>query len=150
MIRPEYAKDVMPRMTAASSRFWEGCRNHELLFQRCSRCARAVFDPAYLCPWCLSSELNWEKSAGHGTIYSWSHVRRAPTVAFYSEYTVVIGKLAEGFYMLSNLVNVPNGMPLQKDLAISVTFVDFPEFSLPYFELTVAQQTRWDRTLLIS
>jgi acetyl-CoA acetyltransferase len=46
--------------------------------QRCAACARHVFYPRVLCPWCGSDRLAWVSAAGTGTVYSTTIVRRKP------------------------------------------------------------------------
>ncbi|MDV6285993.1 Zn-ribbon domain-containing OB-fold protein [Rhodococcus jostii] len=97
-------------------------------------CDTAVFKPQAFCPSCWSTRLAWTESLGFGTIYSYSVVWRAQSPAFDTPYVVAIIELAEGFHMMSNIVNcdettVHCGMP------VTVTFRKMPEgMTLPFFE----------------
>jgi uncharacterized protein len=130
---PHLASQASPHPTSLSRPFWDGCRDHKLLFQRCSHCHRSNFDPAPVCPWCRTNTLEWEESSGTGSIYSWSVVWQAPTPAFVVPYVAIIAKLLEDFYMVSDLVHA-DPSELRMDLPIVVKFEDFDDFTLPYFQ----------------
>ena len=62
-----------------------------LHFQRCGACGTLLGYPRVLCPGCGGRDLEWEESAGRGTVYS------ATTVHAREEtYTVVLVDLDEG------------------------------------------------------
>lgn len=114
--------------------FWAACRQSELLYQRCGRCQAATFPPVEHCPECLAREQRWERSAGNGTLYSWTVVHRPASPAFATPYAPAIVTLAEGYQMLTNIIGTTPGR-LRLDLPVRVTFVDVGEgLVLPYFE----------------
>ena len=121
-----------PAPTPISAPFWDGCRRLELRYQRCGN-GHAVFSPAAACRACMSMELTWETSAGHGHVYSYTTVWRPPTPAFAVPYVAAIVELDEGYQMLANIVgcdhrSVRIGMPVLVEFhAIS------EERLLPYF-----------------
>lgn len=107
----------VPRPSDLTRMFWEGCARGELLFQRDPNLGTAVFPPQRFAPESLG-ELTWERSAGLGTVYSFTVVWRAQTPAFELPYVVAIVELEEGYTMLSNLVGcdperVATGMPVR-------------------------------------
>ena len=104
MLRPQHDGIPVPHPSPLSARFWEGCARHELLFQRCSACGAANFDPAPACRACGASALEWEAGAGRGEIESWSIVWRPQVPAFSAPYAVAIVALDEGYQMVSNIV----------------------------------------------
>jgi hypothetical protein len=112
--------------------FWEGCQRGELLFQRCSNCAAAVFEPAAVCGSCGARELQWERSRGQGSLYSWSVVHRPQTADFIAPYAVIIVDLDEGYSMLSNMIDCDTG-DLRIGLRLEVVFVDVAGRCMPYF-----------------
>jgi uncharacterized OB-fold protein len=57
--------------------FWAAAARGELAVPRCDRCARWVWYPTQDCRSCSSSELTWTTTAGRGTLFSWTEVRRA-------------------------------------------------------------------------
>ena len=93
----------LPRPSALSQPHWDGCLAGELRVQRCRACGAHVFIPQPLCSACFEGALEWVVSAGHGTVYSFTIVHRAPHPAFTTPYVVAIVALDEGFEMLANL-----------------------------------------------
>lgn len=123
----------LPKPTELSAPHWEGCRRGELLVQRCGDCTSYVFIPQYACPQCQSTRLDWVPSSGKGTVYSFTTVWRPQRPEFDVPYTVAIVELAEGWHMLSNIVDcapddITVGMPVE------VTFRPMSEeITLPLF-----------------
>jgi uncharacterized OB-fold protein len=129
----QHAGIPLPEPTVVSQPFWDGCRRGELLFQRCGRCATANFLPTPACRSCLSPDLAWERSAGRGTVYSWTVVHRPQTPAFTVPYAVAIIDIDEGYQMMSNLIGLaPDDVAI--GLRVEVDFREVtPEITLPYF-----------------
>lgn len=129
----------LPRPTALSRPFWDGCRDGALRFQRCRDCGTAVFIPQPVCTGCFGDGLEWVESSGRGSVYSHTVVHRPPSPGFAVPYVVVIAELEEGWHMLSNLVDcdpeeVRIGMPIE------VVFVrKSDEITLPCFRPTGAR-----------
>jgi uncharacterized OB-fold protein len=113
--------------------FWDGCAAGQLLFQRCRGCRAAQFPPAEICRACTGTDLAWERSAGLGTLYSWTVVHRPVTPAFTVPYAPAIVDLAEGYQMMTNLIGLPPDA-ITPDLAVRVEFHDAGGgLCLPYF-----------------
>jgi len=112
-------KKPLPRPTAASLPFWEAAKRHELQIQRCGSCGAHIFYPREVCPECLSSDLNWMKVSGKGTVYSYT-IAQAPTHPAFAEdipYVIAIVELAEGPHLTTNITGcqpeeVRVGMPV--------------------------------------
>jgi len=129
-----YAKPL-PEITAESRPFWDGCRRHELLIQRCRSCGASQHYPRGVCGHCWSTDLAWERSAGRGTVYTFTVTHRSQAPGFKDDLPYVLSyvELAEGVQVLTNLVDcdpsrVRIGMPVE------ITFEDVtPEVSLPRF-----------------
>ncbi|BBY23577.1 Zn-ribbon domain-containing OB-fold protein [Mycobacterium stomatepiae] len=113
--------------------FWQGCQSRELRYQRCEACGQANFPPTEHCRQCLSTELQWAKSAGVGEIYSWTVVYRPVTPEFEPPYAPAIITLDEGYQMLTNIVGVaPEELAI--GMRVQVQFRDIgPDVTLPYF-----------------
>ena len=125
----------VPRPSVVSAPYWEACRRHELIVQRCAECEGYTFSPAAACKHCGARALEWVKSAGSGTIYSYSVVHRAPLPAFDDDvpYVVAVIRLAEGFEMLSNVIDCDPD-ELFCEMPVQVVFDDVtPECTLPKF-----------------
>lgn len=131
-LRPQVGP--VPHASSHVSRpFWEGCRSHELRYQRCAACGLANFPPTEQCRQCLSQDVAWQRGSGRGEIYSWTVVYRPVTPEFEPPYAPAIVTLHEGYQMLTNVVGVP-----PEDLAVGLPVrVQFhptgPDVTLPYF-----------------
>ncbi len=128
-------KKPLPRPTAASLPFWAAAKRHELQIQRCGSCGAHIFYPREVCPECLSSDLQWIKVSGKGTVYSYT-IAQAPTHPAFAEevpYVIAIVELAEGPHLTTNITGckpdeVRVGMP------VVATFDDVtPEMTLVKF-----------------
>lgn len=130
---PSPVQRPIPVPTPLSAPFWQGCAEGELRYQECEDCGRAIFKPQDFCPNCLGIRLTWRESSGIGEVYSYSVVWRPQTPAFDVPYVVAIVELAEGYQMLTNVVNcepdaVYCGMP------VSVVFAPVADdIALPFF-----------------
>lgn len=114
--------------------FWDACRRSELLFQRCGNCAAVTFPPTDFCRECQRQELRWERSSGHGTLYSWTVVHRPVTPAFTTPYAPAIVTLDEGYQMVTNIINA-RPADLHAGLPVRVAFAGVGGgLVLPYFE----------------
>ena len=111
--------------------FWEGCKRHELMIQRCKECDTSRFSPRPMCPECNSTNAEWIKVSGRGNIYSWIVVRDSshrpvhPGLVKDRPYVVVLVELldADGIRLISNLVDcnpedVKMGMSVEVVLTI--------------------------------
>ena len=82
---------------------------------------------------CLSPDLDWLRSEGKGTVYSWTIVWRPQTPAFEVPYAVAIVSMAEGYQILSSLVDLDTD-DIRLDLPVEVDFRELSdEITLPYF-----------------
>ena len=113
--------------------FWQGCADGQLLFQRCGSCAAPNFPPTEHCRQCLSTALEWERSAGTGIVYSWTVVHRAATPVFETPYAPAIIDMAEGYQILTNVIDAEIAQ-LRVGLAVTVDFRAVgDDLWLPYF-----------------
>ena len=132
----EYKKPL-PEPTPWSQPFWDGCKRHELLIQRCKDCQTPTFYPKLFCPHCLSPNLAWEKASGRGKIYSYTAVHSYAPSAFSEDtpYVVAVIDLQEGVRMMSNIVDcLPEAVKC--DMNVEVVFDDVTEeMTLPKFRL---------------
>lgn len=84
-------------------------------FQRCLGCGAAIFYPRVLCPGCGSNDLEWETSAGRGTVCATTAVYKRDS----EPHNVVLVDLQEGFRMMSQV----EGMPAEHvEVGMSVVF----------------------------
>lgn len=118
-----------------SAPFWEGCRRHELLLQRCTACSAWRFPPAPVCDWCRSREYRWEPHPGTGEVYSWVVVHHAVVEAFAdaTPYIVALVELEHGVRMPTNLVECDPG-EIEAGMPVQVIFAEVTEgVTLPLF-----------------
>lgn len=130
----EYPKPL-PIVDTDSRPFWEGCKRHELLIQRCTRCGGFRFPPRNVCPDCMSLEHEWARASGRGKIYSFVVVHQAFGPAWKEDvpYPVAIVELDNGVRILSRVVG-REGTALRIDLPVEVCFEDVTEeITLPFF-----------------
>lgn len=126
------ASHPYPAPDADAMPFWEGCRAHQLLLQRCGECSTWRFPPRPRCPSCRSNTSRWEQASGRGTIASYTicHPPVLPAFADRVPYNVIVVELEEGPFIVSNLVDADPAV----DAAVHVAFVDIDdELSLPQF-----------------
>ncbi len=122
-----------PWPSPISQPYWDGATREELLYQRCADCGQANFDPAFQCRRCGSRALDWERSAGLGTLYSWTVVYRPVTPAFDVPYAPAIVDLDEGYQMMTNLIGLAPDA-ITPGLAVQAEFHETGGgLSLPYF-----------------
>src|SRR6476659_5698198 len=106
----EYKKPLPNPLHQETSRpFWEGARRHELMLPRCTRCDRVFFYPREVCPFCLSSEIDWVQVSGRGHLHSYTVIHQPANPAFQADvpYIYAMVQLDEGPKIISNLVGCP-------------------------------------------
>jgi uncharacterized OB-fold protein len=132
---PDKPAKHFPHPTPETQVYWDGCRNHELLLQRCSQCRQVQFYPRIICTGCASDDLEWIKANGQGKILSYTIVRRAVSEAYEPDvpYVVALIELNEGPTMMSNVVQC-DPEALQIGDPVRVLFEDWSEdISIPQF-----------------
>ncbi len=130
-------KKPLPQPTQWSKPFWEGCRKHEFLVQKCLDCQKYIFYPKMFCPDCLSSNLEWVKSSGKGKVYSYMVVYSYQPTEFEENlpYVVAIIELEEGVRLMSNVIGC-SPETVKCDMKVGVVFDDVTEeVTLPKFKL---------------
>ncbi len=124
-----------PPVIPVAEPFWAATRERRLVVQWCLECDRPVFYPRENCPLCLSTNLEWRDCSGEGSLYSFTvnHLSGNPTGAE-GPFPVAIVELAEGFRMMSNVVNCPLEH-LEVDMALRVTWEELSDGrNYPLFE----------------
>jgi uncharacterized OB-fold protein len=132
LLEPQHEGIPLPRPTPVTEAFWDGCAAGRLLFQRCSRCGAAQFNPAPLCRVCTGSEFDWEPSAGRGTVYSYTIAWRPQSPRFSTPYAPIIVDLDEGVQILSNVIRC-SVEDVHVGMRVAVEFVPVGPVTLPYF-----------------
>ncbi|MGH3556089.1 MAG: Zn-ribbon domain-containing OB-fold protein [Mycobacterium sp.] len=116
--------------------YWAALTEERLTFQRCADCSEAVWPPHSYCPYCNSGALSWEQSSGHGRIYSYSTVMRAPTPVWAAIMPYIVGfvQMDEGYFLFTQIEGDPEVVEIDKE--VTVRFVQRGEQKLPVFAMT--------------
>jgi uncharacterized protein len=101
MLMAQDRKIPAPVVNPENKSFFDAASNGKLLIKKCSACGEHHYYPRAICPHCFSDQTSWTESAGHGTIYSYSVMRRGTPVP----YAIAYVTLAEGVTMLTNIVD---------------------------------------------
>lgn len=130
-----------PRVNMDAAAFWEGCREHELRFQRCKACGKLRWPAAHLCPDCLSGDVELATLPPEGTIYSYvvMHKPFHPSTADKVPYVVAAVDLGEGVRILANLADGETG-PIRCGAPVTVEFQDSKTYSRPVVRLKGAPE----------
>lgn len=121
-----------PAVNHETKPFWDATLEGRFLLKRCDACQAVIWYPRDLCPVCHGTETSWFESAGRGTVYSYTVVRRGQ--GEYREaapYVVAYVELEEGPRVLTNLVGIdPDEVAV--DLAVEVVWHDTGEGAALY------------------
>ena len=89
-----------PQASPDTQPFWDAATKGQLVIKKCRACGESHYYPRALCPFCQSDATEWQTTAGTGTIYSYSVMRRADV-----PYAIAYVTLDEGPTMMTNLVD---------------------------------------------
>ena len=113
----------LPSPNPLTAPYWQAALQGEFKLPRCEDCGRFHFYPRAVCPHCGSAKLAWHKASGHGEVYSYTVVNRAPSKGFEAlvPYVVAVVALDEGPHLMTRLIDVdPNAVRI--GLKVTVTF----------------------------
>ena len=115
----------IPEADDESREFFEGARRHELMLMRCTSCGAWRLPSRPRCPDCWSTDTEWAKASGRGTLYSFGimHQKLHPAFADRTPYQFAIVELDEGPRIVSNIVDVADG-ELRVDMPLEAVFDD--------------------------
>lgn len=131
-----YAKPL-PVITPENQPFWVACKAGELRMQQCSDCGHIRYPINLVCPRCLSSNFEWVRLSGRGTVFSYIVFHQVYHAAYKADvpYNVAMIQLEEGPRLFSNVIGTPNDGVKVGD-AVEVVFDPVTsEISLPRFRL---------------
>ena len=124
-----------PEHRALTAPFWEAAKRHELVCQRCVKCASWIFYPREQCPTCFSTDLEWAPVSGEGRVFAYTIVYQPANTAFEPDapYAYAIVQLDEGVRLPTNIVDCPLD-DVKVDMPVTVVFDDVsPEWTLVKF-----------------
>ena len=127
----------LPRIDEESRGWWEALARHELHVQECGGCGTRRLPPRAVCPRCLSSAVRWVRSAGRGTVYSFTvtHQNQAPGFREALPYVLAVVELAEGPRMVTNLVNLEGWAGAVADAPVELAIQEDFGRRIPRFRL---------------
>ncbi len=137
--KAEYTKPL-PNLEGLAKEFYDYCTAGELRFQRCSHCSQWRHVPREMCAECGSFAWTWERSTGHGSVFSWTVVERAlhPDFEEDTPYAVVVVEMDEGVRLLSRVVDIAPA-DLQIGMSVEVAFDPVTDgLALPRFRRSSA------------
>ena len=126
----------LPEPNADTKPFWDGCREHQLRFQKCLNCGHVRWPASIICPLCHSTDTEWIIADGRGKVYTFIVFHQAYHEAFDNDvpYVTAVVELNEGPHLLSNIVGC-SPEEVRCDMPVQVTWKDISEeFSLPLFK----------------
>jgi uncharacterized OB-fold protein len=138
----ETPRKFFPRPTPGTAAYWEGCRNHELLIQRCRQCTAHQFYPRTFCTACNSTEVELVRSSGRGEVLTYTIITRAVSAAYAEDapYVIALIRLEEGPKMMSNVVEC-DPESVQVGMAVEVVFDQWSEeITIPKFRPAVISE----------
>ena len=125
-----------PNPSEDSEIYWNGCKEHKFLIQKCKDCGAYNFPPGF-CKNCMSMNSEWVEASGKGRVFSWVIFHQAFHKAFKNDipYAVAEIQLEEGPLILSNLVNC-KPEEIKEGMEVEVVFDDADDgFALPKFRV---------------
>ena len=122
-----------------SQAYWEAAQHRRLVFKKCSSCGYVQFPPRHVCPKCWSAGAQWISSRGEGQVYSFSIVRRAPTLAHAAKvpYVIAMIELMDGPRMIANIVG-DDALGVSIGDRVTVTYEPWEGALLPQFRRVAA------------
>ena len=117
----------LPQADDESREFYEGALRHELMLMRCLACRAWRLPSRPRCPDCWSTDTEWARASGRGTLYSFGIMhQKFPGFADDVPYNYAVVELEEGPRMVSNIVGVGNDA-LVVDMPLVAFFDDVAE-----------------------
>jgi uncharacterized OB-fold protein len=129
-----YAKPL-PVLEGLSKEFYDWCKQGQLRFQSCKSCGVWRHVPREMCAECGSWEWEWARSAGRGSVFTWTVVAVPLHPAFRDDVPLApaVIELDEGVRLLSQVVDCPPDA-LEIGMPVEVCFDDVTsEITLPKF-----------------
>jgi uncharacterized OB-fold protein len=125
----------LPQPNADDRYFWDGCREHRLLFQKCPKCGLVRWPPSIICPACHAEDTEVIEASGRGKVYTYAVYHQVYHPGFEGEipYVTAVIELEEGPHFLSNIIGCAPG-EVECGMPVEVVWEDVNrEYSLPKF-----------------
>ena len=129
-------KKPLPQVNSDTKPFWDGCRKHELRFQKCLDCGYVRWPSSIICSQCHSSNTEWIVSSGKGKIYTYVVFQQVFHEGFTKDapYVTASIELEEGPRVLTNIVDCDVN-DIKCEMPVEVVWEDVTEeFTIPKFK----------------
>jgi uncharacterized OB-fold protein len=126
----------LPEPDQWSQPFWDACREHRLIAQRCNVSGKIWYPPAPVSPVTRDANWSWTELSGRGVVTSFVVMHQKYFAGFADElpYPVIEVTLAEGPVLISNIVELGTGN-LAVGMAVQVVFKHATEqVTIPVFK----------------
>jgi uncharacterized OB-fold protein len=95
-----------PLVIPETKPFWDATKAARLVLPRCLRCSFVIWYPRQFCPECGHQTVEWFEASGHGSIYTFTIVRRGEgAYRDTPQYVLAFVELEEGPRVLTNLID---------------------------------------------
>ncbi len=140
----------LPRFYSSGSRdFYDGCKQGQLLIQRCRTCGKWRFPPQFMCSSCHSTDSEWAPVSGRGVVSTFTVIpgfeqRAVPMSRWPADgypISVIVVELADagGAHLVSNIVECAPS-DIRVGMEVEVVFEEVTEeITLPRFRPLVAE-----------
>jgi uncharacterized OB-fold protein len=129
-------KKPLPKPNSETKPFWDGCKKHQLKFQKCKTCLYVRWPPSIICPKCHSPEVAWILARGRGKIYTYAIFHQVFHKEFKNDipYIVAVVELEEGPRLITNIIGCSPDI-ITCDMPVEVVWEDVTKkVSLPKFK----------------
>lgn len=125
----------LPTLTESAAPYWQAATEGRFVLPRCRACQRFHHHPRAWCPYCWSTDLEWDEPSGGGTVLTYTVVHQPPSPAFTAPYVLAIIELAEGPRMMANVIGC-SPEDVRVGTPVTVTFERRGELAIPQFRPT--------------
>ena len=133
MLQPQRPGIPVGVPSPVSQPYWDACKRGELVYQRCPDCGLVLERPSTVCGGCFGRSLEWVRSSGTGTLYSWTVVWRPQHPAFTVPYAPAIISMDEGWWHIAAVIGC-EPEDLEPGMRLAVEFHPASDdIVLPYY-----------------
>ena len=117
--------NILPAATPLSQPYWDGAREHRVLFQECRVCGANWHPPMPMCPNCHSRGLRVAARGRRGFVSTFTVVHHGTHPAFADQlpYVVAVIELDEGPRIVTNVKKCAPG-DVHGGMRVSIFFED--------------------------
>ncbi|CAN5555614.1 Zn-ribbon domain-containing OB-fold protein [soil metagenome] len=130
------AERPCPIIDQWNAAFWDACRDHRLIAQRCRQSGEVWLPPSPISPRTRSKDWEWTTLSGCGRVWSLIVMHHPYFQSFVEEipYNVIQVELDEGPHLLSNLIcvdpsHIRIGMRVQVTFEVLADGLTLPKFA---------------------